>query len=90
MVEEEKKELKIDVHDNNGVVLERSDNIWRSCCNLKSDKRLLVFSSNLTISLILLFFSIYKLNQELNCTDQNLYVGFISLITGYWIRSPLH
>ena len=69
---------------------EENGHLWRSCCGVVSDRRLLVFSSNLSISLIILLFSFYKLNQDLDCSHENLYVGFISLILGYWIKSPIH
>ncbi len=65
-------------------------NHWDSCCGKASDKRLLIFTANLSISLILMIFSLVRLcDSSLVNEEKQVYVGFISLITGIWLRSPL-
>jgi type IV secretory pathway TrbL component len=65
-------------------------NHWDSCCGKVSDKRLLIFSANLSISLILMIFSLIRLcDDKLINEEKATYVGFITLIVGIWIRSPL-
>ena len=65
------------------------ENRISTCCGTVSDKRLLVFVSSITISSMTLAFSFYQLSKGLDCQSENLYVGFVSLIIGYWCRSPL-
>ena len=64
-------------------------NQYRTCCGAMSDKRLLIFISSLSISLLILCFSCYKLAHNNDCQNQNTYVGLISLIIGIWIKSPI-
>lgn len=65
-------------------------NRWDSCCGRSSDKRLLIFSANLTISIILMVFSLVRLSDDKIIPDERaIYVGFITLITGIWLKSPL-
>jgi hypothetical protein len=67
-----------------------NNNQWNSCCGKASDKRLLVFSANLSISLILMIFSLVRLcDDKLLSEEKTVYVGFVTLITGIWLRSPL-
>ncbi len=63
---------------------------WDSCCGKTSDKRLLIFAANLSISMILMIFSLVRLTQtNISNDDKQTYVGFVSLIVGIWIKSPL-
>ena len=64
-------------------------NDWHSCCGTSSDKRLLVFIANLSISFILLIFSMVRLIEQLPPDERSIYIGFISLVIGIWIKSPL-
>ena len=65
-------------------------NHWDTCCARRpSDKRLLVFSANLTISLALLVFSMIRLLDPLPSDERSIYIGFISLVVGIWVKSPL-
>jgi hypothetical protein len=64
-------------------------NHWDSCCIGKSsDKRLLIFIANLTISISLLSFSFVRLCSTLTENEQSIYIGFITLIVGIWVKSP--
>jgi hypothetical protein len=54
-----------------------------------TDRRLLVFSANLTISLALLIFSMIRLVDPLPSDERSIYIGFISLVVGIWVKSPL-
>ena len=65
-------------------------NHWDNCCGKPSDKRLLVFIANLTISLILMIFSLVRLcSPNINSDEKQTYVSFISLVVGIWLKSPL-
>jgi hypothetical protein len=68
---------------------EENNNQLKCCSGGSSDKRLLLFVSILTISLIVIMFSIYQLTTLESCHDQHLYSGLLSLVLGIWIRSPL-
>jgi hypothetical protein len=54
-----------------------------------TDRRLLVFSANLTISLMLIIFSMIRLLDPLPSDERSIYIGFISLVVGIWVKSPL-
>ena len=65
-------------------------NQLRTCCgNHSSDKRLLIFISSLSISLLVLILCCYQLVNKSDCQSQNTYVGLITLIIGIWLKSPL-
>ena len=63
-------------------------NHWDSCMGKSSDKRLLIFIANLTISISLLSFSFVRLCSTLTENEQSIYIGFITLIVGIWVKSP--
>ena len=66
------------------------NNHWDSCCGKASDKRLLIFSANLSISLLLMIFSLVRLcDDKLINEEKTIYVGSVTLITGIWLKSPL-
>jgi hypothetical protein len=62
-------------------------NHWKSCC-FDMDKRATIFFSTYTISLILLFFSIYKLSGDLTCDQNNTWIGLLTFVVGIYIRAP--
>lgn len=63
-------------------------NHWDSCIGKSSDKRLLIFIANLTISIAVLSFSFVRLCSTLSENEQSIYIGFITLIVGIWVKSP--
>ena len=66
------------------------NNHWDSCCGKASDKRVLIFSANLSISLLLMIFSLTRLcDDKLINEEKTVYVGFVTLVVGIWIKSPL-
>ncbi len=64
-------------------------NQWNTCCGGKSsDKRLLIFTANLSTSLILMLFSLIRLcDSKLDISEKNIYIGFVSLVVGIWVKS---
>jgi hypothetical protein len=64
-------------------------NTLKCCSGGSTDRRLLVFISTLTISLLTILFSIYQLVNLNDCHSQNTYIGILTLILGIWIRSPI-
>ena len=66
------------------------ENKYKCCCFRSStDKRLLIFSASLSLSLIIIIFSCYQLVNLTGCHEQNTYVGLLTLILGIWLRSPI-
>lgn len=63
------------------------ENTYKSCC-LTVDKRALQFFSQLTISLIIIAFSIYQLITSKSCEKDSLYSGFLTLVIGTWLPQP--
>ena len=64
-------------------------NQWKVCCGGSTDRRVLTFIASLSLSLIVMIFSCYQLTQDLNCSQENIYVGFITFLMGFWVKSPL-
>ena len=61
----------------------------KTCCGPTSDRRLLIFIGSLSISLIVLIFSCYKLASTTDCVLTSVYVGLLSLILGLWMPTPI-
>jgi hypothetical protein len=66
-----------------------SGELWRSCSGCLCDKNLLVFSSQLTISVTIIVFALYQLSVSRTCERDSLYAGIVSLILGCWLPSPV-
>jgi hypothetical protein len=62
-----------------------------SClCNRSTDKRLWILVVQTLLSLIIVVFSLYMLtDKDLDCEKSSLYSSLISLVFGWWIKSPL-
>lgn len=71
------------------VPTEENGNHLRTCCGTISDKRLLVFISSLSITLFLLSFCFFMLATRNDCASQYTYVGLITLLLGWWMKSPI-
>ena len=58
---------------------------WSCCSGSKIDKRAVQFFSQLTISLIIIIFSLYQLHNEKNI---EIYLSLLTMILGTWIEAP--
>jgi hypothetical protein len=65
----------------------RINNTWSSCC-FNSDRRAVVYFSQLGISLITISFCIYQLTHLNSCEAQSLYSGILTVIVGTWLPQP--
>jgi hypothetical protein len=63
------------------------DNLWRSCC-LVTDKRMIVFFSQLIIGISVISFSFIQLARNDECESNQLYVGLVTMIIGIFLPSP--
>ena len=81
MLETISEKKKIDLEER------KFDNTWTSCC-LRTDKRAVVFFSQLTISLIVIFFCVYQLIHVEECEAQSLYSSILTLVLGTFLPSP--
>ena len=68
---------------------QEAENVLRSCCGTRSDKRLLILASSFSMSAIVLGFSFFKLVHNLDCNEQHAYISLVSLVAGIWLKSPL-
>ena len=75
------------MNDNTNLI--EDVNHWDSCCGKASDRRLLIFLANLSISFTLLIFSMIRLIEPLQSDEKAFYCSIISLIIGIWVKSPL-
>ncbi len=61
-----------------------------SCIGGSTDKRLYILVVQTIISISLVIFSLVMLSDKsLDCSKDNLYSSILTLIVGYWIKSPL-
>jgi hypothetical protein len=81
--------VPIDNEGNKSPTHIHSGDQWRSCSGCLIDKNLLVFSSQLTISVTIIVFALYQLTVSRTCERDSLYAGIVSLILGCWLPSPV-
>ena len=62
--------------------------IWRSCCGMKLDKRVVLFFSQFLIAMMIISFSLYQLNKSNDCNHNQLYLGLLTLIIGIFLPNP--
>ena len=58
---------------------------YKTCCGSRLDKRALQFFSQLTISLIVMIFSLYQLYRE---TNTDIYLSLLTMIIGIYTEAP--
>tara|TARA_R100001198_G_C5115979_1_gene141112 strand:- start:230 stop:511 length:282 start_codon:yes stop_codon:yes gene_type:complete len=58
---------------------------WKSCCGCNLDKRAVKFFSQLTISLIVVIFSLYQLHKDKNT---EIYLSLLTMILGVYVEAP--
>jgi hypothetical protein len=73
-------------HNNNEFV--ETHYIWRSCCGMLLDKRVLVFSSQFLITLMIISFSLFQLSIDNTCEHQQFYASLITMLIGIYLPSP--
>jgi len=66
-------------------------NKWRCCClPYTSHPKCVRISIIASLSFFILIFSSCMLAfKDLDCNEQHTYIGLITLISGFWMRSPL-
>jgi len=79
-------------HDHKSIEVEselqfQHQNLYRSCC-LQMDKRFVLLIMQITITLIIVIFSIFKLVLTADCPTTNVYIALISTALGYWLPRP--
>ena len=60
---------------------------WKSCC-LVMDRRGVIFFSQLSISVMVMAFSIRQLIWLEDCNSQQTYTGLLTLCLGVWLPAP--
>ena len=79
--------LSIDANMNN---IPDEDEL-QSCCNVTSDKRLLIFIVQTVITFMILTFCLIKLsNEDLSCDVSNMYMSMLSIVLGFWLSKVSH
>ena len=74
--------------DRQRVIINDSSYIWRSCCGMLVDKRVVVFTSQFIITLMIIAFSLYQLAQKHTCEHQQFYSSLITMLIGIFLPSP--
>ncbi len=77
-------------HNTDNAVSQHSKYRLESCIGGSTDKRLYILVVQTIISISLVIFSLVMLSDKsLECNKDNLYSSILTLIVGYWIKSPL-
>ena len=90
------EDVKLKIEDDNAIPkLSRSmtfsekqferKTYYKTCCGSRLDKRALQFFSQLTISLIVMIFSLYQLHRE---KDKEIYLSLLTMIVGIYVEAP--
>jgi hypothetical protein len=61
--------------------------VWESCC-LRLDKRIVVFMSQLSTSLTIIFFCMFMLCAYRDCETFARYSPLLTLVIGVWLPQP--
>jgi hypothetical protein len=88
-VEQARHEIDMENRSNEAAIV-LNENQLKTCCGAVSDKRLLIFTSSFSISLIVVAFCCYQLTNNLSCENQQTYVGLLTLVIGIWLKSPIN
>jgi hypothetical protein len=64
------------------------DNRWRSCCGMVLDRRLVMYSTQMTMIGLTMMFCVRQLTILDTCNDQQSYIGLLTLLLGLVIPSP--
>lgn len=63
---------------------------WKCCLLGSSNPNCLRFSISAFLSSFVMIFSAVMLGfKNLDCPEQNTYISLITLVLGYWLKSPL-
>lgn len=77
-------------HNTNNTISQNNKHKLESCIGGSTDRRLYILVVQTLISLAIVIFSLIMLSDKsLDCSKDNLYSSILTLILGYWIKSPL-
>ena len=81
---------ELDIEASVGHPVEINPYMWVCCCspNNRTDKRIIVFFSQFSITLIIIFFCIYQLLRSNSCESDQLYMSLLTLVIGVYLPSP--
>ena len=63
--------------------------VWRSCC-LHIDKSMCMYTTQITLILLVMAFCIAQLLRKPDCVSQTMYLSLLTLLIGLVIPSPKH
>lgn len=88
----EKKTFQaVPVQNPDEIDVERNSNIWNCCLFGSSDRNCLRFITITSLSFFIIGFSAAMLAfADLPCEEQHTFVGLITLILGFWLKSNVH
>jgi len=81
---------EVAVQNPDEIDVERNSNIWNCCLFGSSDRNCLRFITITSLSFFIVGFSASMLAfADLPCQEQHTFVGLITLILGFWLKSNL-
>ena len=66
---------------------EEESKIWKSCC-FSINREVVVFITQNLIGLLIILFCIVKLNDDLDCSDQQTFISLLTFIVGILLPNP--
>ena len=83
-------EMDIESPVGHPVEMDYSSYMWVCCCSKSgtTDKRIIVFFSQFSITLIIIFFCIYQLILSNSCESDQLYMSLLTLVIGIYLPNP--
>jgi hypothetical protein len=66
---------------------EKEAKIWKSCC-FSINKEVVVFITQNLIGVLIIVFCIVKLNDDLDCSEQQTFISLLTFIAGILLPNP--
>ena len=72
----------------NSITPDQRANEWRSCC-FTSDRRCVKFLAQLSITLLMMIFSMYKIIESDECSsDKQVFSSILTMCLSIWLPAP--
>ena len=81
------EEVQIHINEASVRAPEEEAKIWKSCC-FSINKEVVVFITQNLIGILIILFCIFKLNDDLDCSEQQTFISLLTFIVGILLPNP--
>ena len=81
------EEVQIHINEASVRAPEEQVKIWKSCC-FSINKEVVVFITQNLIGVLIILFCIFKLNDDLDCSEQQTFISLLTFIVGILLPNP--